>query len=175
MGQPSIACIFEGSIAIPSGETLTLRYSTVVVWKSHFSGHTCRLALCNLHRTSWMCSWCLSQSWRFPRVWTGNTISGPKIPKARPIPISAWGYLPLARGRHTSLSRDNSPVAIPDPCPGLPIRREQTFIVTHQEQATSSFTYNLLSTIYIVAWMHCHQRVRLLDHDPDPGFHSDVP
>ena len=59
------------------------------------------------------------------------------------------------------------------------IHHERTFVVTRQELTTSSFTYNLLSTIYVVAWMHSRQldssSVRLPDHDPDPGFCSNVP
>ena len=120
----------------------------------------------------------LSQLWHFPQVQTGNTISGPGIPKARPDLSAPEGTCP-SPGAGTQIFLGIIPhVAIPDLHPGLPIHCEWTSVVTCQEQATSSFTYNLLSTIYVVAWMHSHQldssSVRLLDHDPDPSFCSNV-
>ena len=53
-----------------------------------------------------------------------------------------------------STSRDDPPMAILDP---VLTHCEWTFIVTHQEQITSRLVYNLLSTIYVVAWWWSYQ------------------
>ena len=89
------------------------------------------------------------------------------------------GTCPLLGAGTRSTSGDDPPCGYPGPCPNPLTCCEWTFIVTHQEPTTNSFTYNLLSTIYIVAWMHSHQldnsSAQHLDHDSDLSFHPDVP